>query len=509
MRKSIFIKYFTIIISILLTGFVVLVSVLLINTKAQWKSEKEQLLSNNVQIVSEVAAEAILEGNDYTHQLENISVVIGQIINADVFIADTQGNTVICADAGQSCRHKSVTLSHRIMNVALLGNASFTGNLDGICESKSYTYSTPIIVSGNVVGVVFASASAQGESIVVINALKMLSLWFLIVFICAFFAVYIASSQMTRPLRQMADAARKMENGEFVQIPAVSRKDEIGLLVDSFNRMSKNLSQLEDMRRSFISSVSHELKTPMTTISGFIDGMLDGTIEKQDYPKYLEIVSNETKRLSRLVNSMLQMSRLENENMQLNLSSFNMTDLLVRVMLSFENKIESKNIEIKGLEDAEKIMLFADADLIYQVFYNLIENAIKFTPENGYIFVKVSEELKGEVEIVIQNSGEGLSSVELSRIFERFYKTDRSRSSDKTGIGFGLYIVKTIVGLHNGQIYAESVLNEFTKFTVKLPNEVQIPVKIEPVSEEKNDLKSKLSGIPKEEPDTVDAEYIE
>ena len=146
-------------------------------------------------------------------------------------------------------------------------------------------------------------------------------------------------------------------------------------------------------------------------------------------------------------------------------------------MLSFESKIEAKQIEIRGLEDTQKTMLYADCDLMYQVLYNLVENAIKFTPEQGYIYIKVSED-RGFVTVSIENSGEGLNSVELSRVFERFYKTDRSRSNDKTGMGFGLYIVKMIVGLHKGQINAESVVNEYTRFTVVLPNDAQTPIEI-------------------------------
>ena len=282
-----------------------------------------------------------------------------------------------------------------------------------------------------------------------------------------------------------------------MQIPAVKRRDEIGLLVEAFNRMSHSLSQLEDMRRSFISSVSHELKTPMTTISGFVDGMLDGTIKNEDYPKYLQIVSDETKRLSRLVNSMLQLSRLENDSVKLNYSSFNVSELLLRIMLSFESKIEAKQIDIRGLEDTGKVMLYADSDLMYQVLYNLVENAIKFTPEQGYIYIRVEED-RGFVRIAIENSGEGLNSVELSRVFERFYKTDRSRSQDKTGMGFGLYIVKMIVGLHKGQINAESVVNEYTRFTVVLPNDAQTPIEI--AEETQNGDKRFKNYSPKKQP---------
>ena len=223
------------------------------------------------------------------------------------------------------------------------------------------------------------------------------------------------------------------------------------------------------MRRDFISSVSHELKTPMTTISGFVDGILDGTIPPEQQGKYLRIVSDETKRLSRLVNSMLQLSRLESGTTKVNKTTFNLSDMIISVFLSFEQRIEEKHLEISGLDMLKPLSLTADRDLIYQVIYNLTENAIKFTPEGGVITVTSKAE-KQKVKFSIRNSGEGLRQQEMAKIFERFYKTDRSRSKDKTGMGFGLYIVKTILSLHNGKIAVSSVLGEYTQFDVTLPD---------------------------------------
>lgn len=510
MQKSIFYKYFTIIASILLLCFVILGSILLVFTKNQWREDKEELLSNNVHTISDFSASTLVSGKGFRGELDSTVKVISRIIGADIYVADVSGNCYLCSDEETDCRHKTNVIDKKYMNRALSGDNSYSGTMGGIYQSACYTVSTPIVVENSAVGAVFASTPLEGASVAVSQMFKMLLICSLLILMLAFIAVYIISSQMTRPLRQMAQAAKKMENGEFVQIQSTGRNDEIGALVEAFNRMSKSLSQLEEMRRSFISSVSHELKTPMTTISGFVDGMLDGTIPKESYPKYMRIVSDETKRLSRLVNSMLQLSRLENDNVKLNRSTFNVSDLLLRIMLSFEKRIEDKKIELRGLEDTEKIMLFSDSDLIYQVLYNLVENAIKFTPESGYIEVRVSEDKQNNVEIAIKNSGEGLTSVELSRIFERFYKTDRSRSNDKTGMGFGLYIVKMIVGLHGGQITAESVLNEYTKFTVLLPNDVQNPAQIV-VNEAKSDKRFRPTGhkYSSQENKTYDAEIIE
>lgn len=497
MRKSIFAKYFSITACVLLACFVVLGGILLKFTKNQWIDDKQQLLSANVKTIAEYTNSSLTAGEN-SQTLRNWVQLISNIISADIYITDSEGQIILCGDENMAeCRHSGKKLDSGIIKKAVSGEASFTNNMSGLYKKDCYTVSSPIYYKSSVIGAVFASVPVSGSSLAVSKMFNVMLICSILILLAAFVIIYLLSLQTTKPLRQMAAAAKQMENGEFVQIPEPKRKDEIAMLVEAFNRMSQSLSQLEGMRRSFISSVSHELKTPMTTISGFVDGMLDGTIKKEDYPKYLQIVSDETKRLSRLVNSMLQLSRLENDSVQLNYSSFNVSDLLVRILLSFENKIDEKKLDIRGLEDTQKTMLHADRDLIYQVLYNLVENAIKFTPNEGYIYVRIEEDKIGTVKISIENSGEGLNSMELSRVFERFYKTDRSRSNDKTGMGFGLYIVKMIVGLHGGQINAESVLNEYTRFTVTLPNEAQIPADIVPDTS-KSDKRFRMSHDKKE-----------
>jgi signal transduction histidine kinase len=235
--------------------------------------------------------------------------------------------------------------------------------------------------------------------------------------------------------------------------------------------MASALSVLESSRRSFVANVSHELKTPMTTISGFIDGILDGTIPKEQHGEYLTIVSNEVKRLSRLVVSMLNLSKIEAGELKLKESEFDITQLLLSCMLTFEQEIEKKKIDIVGFENMKTAVVCADRDMIYQVVYNLIDNAVKFTQQGGEIEVSAERKIGGSVIVSIKNSGEGIDSEEISRIFERFYKVDKSRSYDNKSAGLGLYLCKTIIDMHNGKIYAESEKDSFAKFTFELGNE--------------------------------------
>lgn len=280
--------------------------------------------------------------------------------------------------------------------------------------------------------------------------------------------VGILSYSMAKPLRQMSNAAKKFAVGDFSARVKVTGNDEIGQLAIAFNHMADSLSSSEGMRRSFIANVSHELKTPMTTIAGFVDGMLDGTIPPQNHRHYMNIVSLEVKRLSRLVQSMLSLSRIDNGELKLNRQEFEMVSVIINVLAGFEPRIKEKNLEIRGLENFRKLKVDADPDLMHQVIYNLIENAVKFTNDNGYISFSVIE-TKYDLSISIENSGPGIPPEDIRYIFDRFYKTDKSRSIDKKGMGLGLFITRSIMRLHGGYIYVESEPDKYCRFTFKLP----------------------------------------
>jgi len=264
----------------------------------------------------------------------------------------------------------------------------------------------------------------------------------------------------------MSDAAKRMAKGDFSRrIPVVS-DDEIGELSISFNNMTNSLAQLEGMRRSFVANVSHELRTPMTTIGGFIDAILDGTIDGDTQKHYLMIVSEEIKRLSRLVESMLCLAKLESGEQKINPQVFDIVKATRNIVVSQDRRISDKNIEIKGLED-DGITVNADYDLIYQVIFNLTDNAIKFTNDGGIIeFIIQKEGVK--VTFAVRNTGSYIERADIKYIFDRFYKADKSRSVNKNGTGLGLYISKTIIDIHGGTISADSRAGEYTEFCFSL-----------------------------------------
>lgn len=242
-------------------------------------------------------------------------------------------------------------------------------------------------------------------------------------------------------------------------------------IIQSVSLNVANLKNVSQQQGDFISNVSHELRTPMTIISGYVDGMLDGTIPKAKRTDYLYIVSQEMQRLKILISSMLNLTKFENGTIQMNCEMFSLNDLVFRTAVMFSQRMEARNITLEGL-DCDTVHVWGDCDLIGQVVYNLMENATKFVNTGGTITIRM-EETKEKVYFVIRNTGAGIPKEECQRIFDRFYKSDFSRSQDKTGLGLGLDIIRRILKLHGGQIGVKSEVNVYTAFEVTLPKKSQ------------------------------------
>jgi len=291
---------------------------------------------------------------------------------------------------------------------------------------------------------------------------------FFISLIISFILAYVLSKRITSPLKQMTDAARDISSGNWKTRIHLKGNDEIKVLADSFNQMVDNLENLEKMRRDFIANVSHELRTPMTSINGFIEGILDGTIPDDKQRYYLNIVKDEVKRLYRLVSDLLDIARMESGETKVNLTEFDICEVIRLSVIQLQQFIEDKNINFRANFEQESMHVYADRDAIQRVMLNLIHNAIKFTPEGGSISVAVRD-VKGKAEITVSDTGQGIPEEDLPFVFDRFHKADKSRGKDKTGVGLGLYIVKNILKAHNENITVESEYGNGTTFTFSLP----------------------------------------
>lgn len=285
--------------------------------------------------------------------------------------------------------------------------------------------------------------------------------------IVALLLVAILSKKTVKPLVQMKQAARRVASGEFTERISVKGKDEIAELSESFNNMVVALENLEQMRRDFIGNVSHELRTPITTIKGFIEGILDGVIPPERQEGYLSIARDEVKRMQNLVNDLLDIAKMQAGEIALNKSDFDMNELIRRCVISLQQMFIEKDLEFKADFETERMFVHADREAIQRVLINLLHNAVKFTPVGGVITVKTMAE-KDKAIIHVEDTGKGISKEELPYIFERFYKADKSRSVDRTGVGLGLAIARNIIVSHDESIKVESEEGHGARFIFTL-----------------------------------------
>ena len=320
-----------------------------------------------------------------------------------------------------------------------------------------------------VTGYIYACASTTHITLFTNALLSMFLLSASVMVLVSSIASLVVTSHMTTPLRKIADAAKRFSQGDLSVRVKVEGADEVAHLATTFNTMAEFADKNETSRSSFVANIAHELRTPMTSIKGFVDGIIDGTIPPDRQDSYLKIVSSEVGRLARLTNSMLDMSKLESGEFIMNVSRYNIWDTISDVAFAFESRIENADIQVKGFQPT-RMMVSADKDIIHQVVYNIVDNALKFTPHGGYIAFNVSEDKPNEKIIIkVRNSGEGIAPEALPYIFDRFYKTDASRSVHIKGAGIGMYIARTLVNRSGGEIHVESIQGEYTEFSFTLP----------------------------------------
>ena len=321
-------------------------------------------------------------------------------------------------------------------------------------DTDVFTVGVPVRYNGSIVGAMFFNIYMP----LLRKTLMGLFSAFLIAIFCsmavAFVLVYIQAKRISKPIREINNAARDIAAGNFSHRVAVSSSDEVGQLASSFNFMADSIEETEKTRSRFVSDVSHELRTPMTSITGFVEGILDGTVpeEKRDY--YLNIVLEESVRLTKLVNDLLDMSKMASSEYKLNITEFDINELIRICIIGLSNKLEEKNLDlnIDFAEDSLKVM--ADHDAIMRVVINLLDNAIKFSYSNTTIGIKTWVD-GNKANIRVGNFGAGISREDLSNVFKRFYKTDKSRNN-KSGAGLGLSFVKDILTLHKQSIWVQS-----------------------------------------------------
>lgn len=457
--KSMYFKNFLIMAGMLLLSFAVLTGAFAGIGKSYFVNERKESMLNNADAVAKTAralgVESSLMGWEIRMSISSVSRSTGN----HIFISDPDGVVISCSDMEMVCPHIGQKVSGAVISsLSQDGTLDLFSDLGGFYERRHYIIATAITDSrSNVMGYVFVSADS---SYVVDTWRTFIILFFFIacsVMVTAVVFAYFAAKRQAHDIYEIAGAANRFAHGDFsARVGPTGRIDEIGALANAFNAMADSLEKAEESRREFIGNVSHELKTPMTTIAGFADGILDGTIPRENQDKYLETISSETKRLSRLVRRMLDISRMsESEADPANMKSFNLSEVILQTLMSFEGKINDRKLGMQLLIPEEGMLVTADKDSITQVVYNLIDNAVKFADSGSDLHLSLWKQ-SGKAFVSIKNHGDTISAEDLKMIFSRFHKTDKSRSLDRDGVGLGLYIVKSILNSHGEDIFVSS-----------------------------------------------------
>ena len=429
-------------------------------------------LEQDAQIIADLAASYMeddsLSGREFLMNLDIASKVSG----SDAVICNSDGKVTICSDSLFGCKHMGLYVNEEYLQKVLSqGSDRATGLIKGLYSEERFLVALPVTAADGDRGIIIVSSPSASVN----QVLTKISNIFLTTAVCVILvsvaAVSFFARRESKPLQDMAKAANAFGHGDLEARVKIEEgnSEEMEELALAFNNMACSLQKSEYRRQEFVANVSHELKTPMTTISGYVDGMLDKTIPEDKWPHYLQIVSDETKRLSRLVRSMLDISQLQSEGgiPDEKKIHFDLEDCCGSVLITFEKKIEDKGLNVEVDMPEHPVYTFANEDYITQVIYNLIDNAVKFCPTGKTLGLKIREG-GAKVYVSVSNDGETIPPEELPLVFDRFHKLDKSRSQNRDGWGLGLYIVKTIVCSHGENISVTSRDGK-TEFTFTLP----------------------------------------
>ena len=420
-------------------------------------SEKREDMRQRSELIAQMSAEYLVAetvsdpNSDEAFRL--LANVATRMTDMTFLICNTDGSVMLTTD--EDLVGSVITIPYEIvMHIFDKGTYEGRNTLGGIYAKKHFVVGVPMMSTRGIpLGVVIST----------VDMAHFLDIWrsfiglFFMTSAMILLVAVLVSSLMTvrqiQPITEMVQATRNYGDGNFDIRMDPNRNDEFGELARAFNAMADSLQETERQRRDFIANVSHELKTPMTSIAGYTDGILDGTIPPEKERQYLQIISEESRRLSRLVRRMLDVSQLQAKGMHM--ADFDICESMRIALLSMEQKITERGLDVEADIPEDSVLVKGDKDLITQVIYNLLENAAKFAAAGTALYLGL--QVAGEkAHVTVRNCGKTIPPEEIPLLFERFHKTDKSRSEDKDGYGLGLYVVKTILSQHKEQIRVTS-----------------------------------------------------
>lgn len=450
--------------------FIIIATVLSIWFENYYFEQTKDQLDNQGKLIANAMVGHLNEHQEASLiNLQNVLTFIGDSLKADILLTDNNGYVfAVSTPKFNNLRFSRLNIDE--MDELSGGKAVEKRSVyDDVFNRKAYVYMKPVFYGKWFKGVIVMSTPLEQiktplkkvYAIIWISAIMALIVSSVVIY-------YFAQRILIAPLSHINIAAKKITKGEVEKRVYIDSNDEIGELAESFNTMADSLAQVEKNRRDFISNVSHELRSPITSIKGFVAGILDGVIPKDKENYYMKIVYDEVTRLSRLVNELLDLSAMEAGKLNLKISEFDINEIIRICIINLEPKIKHKKLEVDVVLEGNHLYVSGDRDRMMQVVTNLADNAVKYSGEDGYIRV-TSRSRGSKVYVSIYNDGPAISEEDLKNIWDRFYKADKSRTN-KVSTGLGLSIVRHILTQHGEDIWAENKTPEkgvtFT-FTLK------------------------------------------
>lgn len=436
-------------------------------TREKLITEKQDMLAAQASYISTAYILPYLEGDMSKSELQLIFDNLENSLNIHIWYSDSNGNLILLSHP-ENYTDLPNNLYDLDRSGTLTTTFSFTGTFYDMFSEQMLTYGTPV-----------SEASLTNAGVITLHVpfrqitdiMQKMFLNFLVPVCCliilSMLILLILARKILKPLNQLSYAAREYASGNFEVKTGITTKDEIGELANNLEYMASELNKLDDYRKSFIANISHDFRSPLTSIKGYIEAMLDGTIPKDNQEKYLNIVLSETQRLTKLTASMLELNKSDSYGLKLNFITFDILEVINATIDLFEGVCTKRYIVIRKNYQTENTIVRADKTRIQQVLYNLIDNAIKFSPHGATIIISVSS-ANEKVFVSVKDSGRGIEKSQQSKVWDRFYKADSSRGKDKQGSGLGLSIIREIIRAHDESITLTSTPGVGSEFTFSL-----------------------------------------
>jgi signal transduction histidine kinase len=465
-KKGLFSKLVLVYTLIIAMGFFILAAFLSIWFQQYYFNQRKTQIMSEANVLSPTIVD-YLNNNISLNTVNDSISTVASYFNSDVLLQDQYGYVYAVSNSKYNSLVDNQLFPEDFSKLRNGFTIEKKGNYNNLLSNSVHIYEVPITYYGTFKGTIIVNTSLSDISSALSNAY--LIIWIaviLAIIISCIILYYLTQKIIIKPLAKINNVAGKFAKGEVEKRVDIATNDEIGELAQSFNTMADNLEKVEMNRRNFISNVSHEIRSPITSIKGFIGGILDGVIPAEKEKYYLSIANEEIHRLTRLVNDLLDLSTIDAGQFSLKKEKIDINEIIRLTVIKFETKIREKKVNVDVYFDEENTFVDCDRDRMIQVVTNLLDNAIKYVKKGGNI--KINTKIKSEKLLIsVFNDGPKISEEDLSHIWDRFYKSDKSRTS-KVSTGLGLPIVRSILTQHGEDIWVENKGSEGVTFTFSL-----------------------------------------